>query len=58
MKSMNSRIDTLLNKMGLQDRVFKTDIKEENSEDIYRNVNEKLNAEREKALKFMRNALN
>lgn len=53
---MNSRIDTLLNKMGLQNRKFESVI-ETNCEDIYEEVNKKLNIEREKALSFMKNAL-
>ena len=56
MKNMNSRIDTLLNKMGLQNRKFESVI-ETNCEDIYEEVNKKLNIEREKALSFMKNAL-
>lgn len=57
MKNMNSRIDTLLNKMGLQNRKFEAVI-ENDCEGIYEEVNKKLNIEREKALNFIKNALN
>ena len=56
MKNMNSRIDTLLNKMGLQNRKFEAVI-ENDCEGIYEEVNKKLNIEREKALNFIKNAL-
>lgn len=57
LEKMNSRIDTLLKKFKLQDREFKGTITQENLKHDYREAYEILENEREKAMNFLKKAL-
>ena len=56
-KSMNSRIDTLLNKLKLQNRVYKGKINDELLNHDYSKSYEILEKEREKTINFLTNSL-
>lgn len=56
--SMNSRIETLINKFELENRIFKDRITEDNLKHDYTKAYEILDVEREKSKKFLREALN
>ena len=56
-KSMNSRIDTLLNKFKLQDRIYKGKITNDLLEHNYSKCYEILEKERKRTIDFLNNAL-
>lgn len=55
--SMNSRIETLINKFQLENRIFKNSIIEENIKHDYTNAYKILEQERNKSMKFLKKAL-
>ena len=54
---MNSRIDTLINKFGLENRKFENKITKENLNHDYTKAYEILEKEREKSVGFLRKEL-
>ena len=57
MQSMNSRIDTLINKFELKNRIYNGSITKENLNHDYTKAHKILEKEREKSLKFLKKAL-
>lgn len=55
--SMNSRLETLINKFELKNRKFEDEITKENLEHDYTEAYKILEKEREKSIKFLKNAL-
>lgn len=58
LKSMNSRIETLLSKFELEDRKFKNKITKKDLKHDYKNAYKILEQERKKAIDWLENALN